>query len=198
MSKSPCICLGNESWSKESVCKWPKNKAGTFKASKLTISDNFSINKSHQGPFQRLLTKFQKISDSVNFRVRKSYLETPANISKAQRNGSNSFAWVQDMTWPQLSPKQLISISHATPDIIPPVHYFHLSVFNPNLKIAMRMPMKWKMSKKKCLQMNQKEGRTLKNIITDHSRQLFLQTKLSRTLPEASYQISKNLRFCHF
>ena len=58
--------------------------SGPFKTSKLTISDNSSINKSHQGPFQRLLTKLEKISDFVIFRVRKSYLETPANISKVQ------------------------------------------------------------------------------------------------------------------
>ena len=43
--------------SKESVCKWAKNKAGPFKTSKLTISDNFSMNKSHQGPSQRLPTQ---------------------------------------------------------------------------------------------------------------------------------------------
>jgi len=70
-SKSPCICLGNEKWPKKSVCKWPKNVAGTLKTSKLTISDNFSINKGHPGPFQRLPNKFQKISDFAIFRVRK-------------------------------------------------------------------------------------------------------------------------------
>ena len=43
----------------------------------------------------------------------------PANISTAQKYGPNSFASVEDMTWPQLSPKQLVSISHATPDLIP-------------------------------------------------------------------------------
>ena len=59
-SKSPCICLGNEKWPKKSVCKWPKNVAGTLKTSQLTISDNFSINKSHQKPSQRLLTKKKK------------------------------------------------------------------------------------------------------------------------------------------
>ena len=66
-------------------------KAGPFKTSKLTISDNFSINKSHQGPFQRLLAKLEKISDFVIFRVRKSYLETPANISKVQLRVPISF-----------------------------------------------------------------------------------------------------------
>ena len=43
--------------SKESVCKWTKNKAGPFKTSKMTISDSFPINKSHQGPSQRLPTQ---------------------------------------------------------------------------------------------------------------------------------------------
>ena len=37
---------------KKSVCKWTQNKAGSFKTSKLTISDNFSINQSHQSPFR--------------------------------------------------------------------------------------------------------------------------------------------------
>ena len=71
--------------SKESVCKWTQNRAGPFKTSKLTISDNFPINKSHQGPFQRLPTKFKKISDFAIFRVRKSYLETDANITTFQQ-----------------------------------------------------------------------------------------------------------------
>ena len=71
ISKSPCICLGNEKWPEKSVCKWPKNVAGTLKTSQLTIYDNFSINKSHQKPSQRLLTKKKKISDFAIFRVRK-------------------------------------------------------------------------------------------------------------------------------
>ena len=33
ISKSPYICLGNESWSKKSVFKWTKNKAGPFRTS---------------------------------------------------------------------------------------------------------------------------------------------------------------------
>ena len=76
ISKSPCICLGNEKCPKKSVCKWPKNVAGTYKSSMLTISDNFSINKGHPGPFRRLPTKFQKISDFAIFRVRKSYFQS--------------------------------------------------------------------------------------------------------------------------
>ena len=71
-SKSPCICLGNEKCPKKSVCKWLKNVAGTFKTSKLTISDNFSINQSHQGPFWPKWKK-KKISQIfVIFRVWKS------------------------------------------------------------------------------------------------------------------------------
>ena len=70
-SKLPCICLGNEKCPKKSVCKWPKNVAGAFKTSKLTISDNFSINKSHQEPSQELPTKKKKNSDFAIFRVRK-------------------------------------------------------------------------------------------------------------------------------
>ena len=55
----------------------------------------------------------------------------PANISTVQKYGPASFASVEDMTWPQLSPKQLVSISHATPDLILPGSNFQLSVSNP-------------------------------------------------------------------
>ena len=76
ISKSPCICLGNEKCPKKSVCKWPKNVAVTFKTSTLTISDNFSINKSHQKHSQRLPTKKKKNSDFAVFRVRKSNFQS--------------------------------------------------------------------------------------------------------------------------
>ena len=92
--------------------------SGLFQTSTLTIPDSFSFNQNHLGPFQGPLTKFEKISDFAIFRVRKSYLETPANISRVQKYGQNSFAAVEDMTWHQFSPKQLVSISHATSDLI--------------------------------------------------------------------------------
>ena len=133
--------------SKESVCKWTKMNSGPFKTSNLTIPDNFSVNINHLGPFQGPPTKFEKISDFATFREWKSYLETPANISKVQKYGPSSFAWVEDMTWPQLSPKQLVSISHPTPDLILPRSNFHLSVFNPKSQIAMHMTRKWNRSK---------------------------------------------------
>merc|ERR1711928_246725 len=97
-----------------------------------------------------------------------------------------------------LTPKQLVSISSRRIDLIPPEGNFHLSVPNPKPQNRHAYAKEIKNAKKKCLQMNQKEGRILQNIKTDHFRQLFLQTKPSRTLPEASYQISKNLRFCQF
>ena len=53
--------------------------------------DNFSINQNHLGPSQGPLTKFEKIRDFAIFRVRKSYLETPANISKVQLRVPISF-----------------------------------------------------------------------------------------------------------
>ena len=102
------------------------------------------------------------------------------------------------MSWSHLTPKQLVSISSRRIDLIPPAHYFQLSVFNPNLKIAMRMPRKWKMSKKKCLQMNQQQGRTLQNIKTDHFRQLFNPKSSSGTLPKASDQQKKNYFWLNF
>ena len=42
------------------VKKYQNDVAGTLKTSQLTISDNFSINKSHQKPSQRLPTKKKK------------------------------------------------------------------------------------------------------------------------------------------
>ena len=63
----------------------------TLQNIKTNHFNNFSINRSHQGPFQRLPNKFQKISDFAIFRVRKSYLETPANISKVQLRVPISF-----------------------------------------------------------------------------------------------------------
>ena len=108
----------------------------------------FPIHKSHQGPFQRLPTNFQKMSDFAIFRVWKSYLETPANISKVQKYDPGSFAAGCHMSWQQLSPKQLVSISHPTSDLILPAGNFHLSVFNPKSQIAMHMTRKRKWSKK--------------------------------------------------
>ena len=105
--------------------------SGPFKTSNLTIPDNFSVNQNHLGPFQGPLTKFEKISDFATFRVWKSYLETPANISKVQKYDPGSNGAGQDMTWPQLSPKQLVSISHATSDLIRGPGRIQLSVFNP-------------------------------------------------------------------
>ena len=58
--------------------------AGPIQTSKLTITDSFTLNPNHLGAFQGPLTKFEKISDFAIFRVRKSYLETPANIPKVQ------------------------------------------------------------------------------------------------------------------
>ena len=57
--------------------------------------------------------------------------DPPANISTAQKYGPGSNGAGQDMTWPQLSPKQLVSISHATSDLIRGPGRIHLSVLNP-------------------------------------------------------------------
>merc|ERR1712055_254546 len=149
------------------------------------------------GPFQRLPTKFQKISDFVIFRVRKSYLETPANISTVQKYGANSFAQGGDMSRDHLSPKQLVSISHATPDLIPAHTDFHLSVPNPKYQNRHAYAWEMKVGQKKCLQMNQKQGRTLQDIISDHFRQLFNQPKSSGTLPTKKKK-KKYLRFLSF
>ena len=66
----------------------------------------------------------------------------PANTSTVQKYGPGSNGSGQDMNWPQKSPKQLVSISHATPDLIRPPHNFQLSVFNPKSQIAMHMTRK--------------------------------------------------------
>ena len=235
-------------------------KAGPFKTSTLTISDSFPINKSHQGPSQRLPTQTLRtlgyfdpltlgqlvpVHRSTMHCVNQNEGRTLPNIKtdhyrqlypQSKPSGSlpgasdqvsenlrfchfqsaeidfsmlslifqklmrfpNSFASVQEVTWVQFCPKQLVSISSRRIDLIPPAPNFHLSVPNPKSQNRHAYALEIKNAKKKCLQMNQQEGRTLKNIMTDHSRQLFLQTKPSRTLPEASYQISKNLRFCQF
>ena len=57
--------------------------------------------------------------------------DPPANISTVQKYGPGSNGAGQDMTWPQLSPKQLVSISHATSDLIRGPGRIQLSVFNP-------------------------------------------------------------------
>ena len=145
--------------------------SGPFKTSNLTIPDNFSVNQNHLGPFQGPPTKFEKISDFATFREWKSYLETTANISKVQKYGPSSFAWVEDMTWPQLSPKQLVSISHPTPDLIRPDSNFHLSVPSPKSQIAMHMTRKWKWSKKsvfKWTKNNAAPFKTSKQTISDN------------------------------
>ena len=95
-------------------------------------------------------------------------------------------------------PKQLVSVSHATPDLIPGHEWIHLSVPSPKPQIAMHMPRKWKLVKKKCLQMNQKQGRTLQNIKTNHFRQLFNQQKSSRSLPTKKKKKKKSQIFVIF
>ena len=72
----------------------------------------------------------------------------PANTSTVQKYGPGSNGSGQDMNWVQFCPKQLVSISHATPDLIRPPHNFQLSVFNPKSQIAMHMARKWKRSNK--------------------------------------------------
>ena len=57
--------------------------------------------------------------------------DPPANTSTVQKYGPGSNGAGQDMTWPQLSPKQLVSISHATSDLIRGPGRIQLSVFNP-------------------------------------------------------------------
>ena len=74
--------------------------------------------------------------------------DPPANTSTVQKYGPSSNGSGQGVTWVQFCPKQLVSISHPTPDLIRPRSNFHLSVFNPKSQIAMHMTRKWNRSKK--------------------------------------------------
>ena len=198
-------------------------KAGPFKTSKLTISDSFPINKSHQGPSQRLPTQTLRtleyfvpvrlgqlvpIHRSTMHCVNQNGLRTLPNIKtdhsrqlslQPKPSGSlpgasdqvsenlrfchfqsaeidfsmlslifqklmrfpNSFASVQEVTWVQFCPKQLVSISSRRIDLIHPPCNFHLSVPNPKPQNRHAYAQGMKEVKRKCLQMNQKQGRPI-------------------------------------
>ena len=51
----------NQRCSKKSCQKWPKVNARHGQRPKRRIPNNFAIDETHQGPLQRLVTKFQKI-----------------------------------------------------------------------------------------------------------------------------------------
>ena len=87
--------------------------------------------------------------------------DPPANTSTVQKYGPGSNGAGQDMTWPQLSPKQLVSISHATSDLIRGPGRIQLSVFNPKPLNRHAYGQEMKMVKTKCLQMDQNQCRTL-------------------------------------
>ena len=74
------------------------------------------------------------------------------------------------MTWPHLTPKQLVSISSRRIDLIRPPRNFHLSVPSPKPQIAMHTPRKWKRSKEsvcKWTKMNSGPFKTSKLTIPD-------------------------------
>ena len=108
---------------------------------------------------------------------------------------SNSFGAYQEVTWQHKSPKQLVSISSRRIDLIRPARNFHLSVPNPKSQNRHAYAQEIKNAKKKCLQMNPKQGRILQNIKTDHFRQLFNQPKSSGTLPTKKKKMYLYLRF---
>ena len=109
----------------------------------MTISDNFSINKSHQEPSQRLPTKKKKKLRFGHFqRAEIEFLISPLIFRNFFRF-SNSNGSCQEVTWAHFCPKQLVSICHARIDLIPLPRNFHLSV--PNPKYQNRHAYAWEM-----------------------------------------------------
>ena len=74
------------------------------------------------------------------YNIKTNHFRQLFNQQKSYDPGS--FAADQDMTWQQLTPKQLVSISHPTPDLIRDPGRIQLSVFNQNPQIAMHMTRK--------------------------------------------------------
>ena len=125
----------------------------------------------------------------------------PANTSTVQKYGPSSNGSGQGVTWVQFCPKQLVSISHPTPDLIRPRSNFHLSVINPKSQIAMHMTRKWNRSKK----MSSNEPKSMQNPL---KHQLWpFQTTFQSTkviwdphggFRPKKWKLKKNQKFGHF
>ena len=123
----------------------------------------------------------------------------PANTSTVQKYGPSSNGSGQGVSWVQFCPKQLVSISHPTPDLIRPRSNFHLSVFNPKSQIAMHMTRKWNRSKKnvfKWTKINAEPFKTSTLAISDNFSINKSHLGPSRRLPTKRRR--KNPKFWHF
>ena len=116
--------------SKKKCLQMTQKRGRSLKTSTLTISDNFSINQSHQGPF-RPKKKKKKYLRFCHFQSLKIDFSIFSQIFQKLLRFSNSNASCQEVSLAHLTPKQLVSICHATIDLIRPQTNFHLSVPNP-------------------------------------------------------------------
>ena len=103
----------------------------------------------------------------------------------------------QHMNGEQLSRKESSLNIHATPDLIHPQSDFHLSVPGKSQK-SMHMPYKKNIYKKKLLQINKKQVKTIPNIKGNHFKHISNQQMLAGVIPEASDPISENPDFGQF
>ena len=131
---------------------------------------NFFFFRPSNGHLQQKLDQIQR-AEAVSKKIQNFDIffkaDPPANTSTVQKYGPGSNGAGQDMTWPQLSPKQLVSISHATSDLIRGPGRIQLSVFNPKPLNRHANAQEMKTAKIKCLQMNQNQCRCFGTLIRD-------------------------------
>ena len=177
---------------KKNVFKWTKINAEPFNTPTLTISDNFSINKSHQGPFQRLTTKKKKYPKFCHF-----LLLTSAQLYNYKTSSQpflDNFPEILYVLRCLSQNKKFLTWKMAEPQRPPS--------FFPIIISAQGRMVCWlvggKCVKRKLAQVNIRQFHTVLNIKIDQYKQLFNQQKSSQASWDGSDRASEDPRFSTF